>query len=103
MPRQAIHSDRAPAAIGPYSQATRAGSMVFFSGQVPIDPATGSLVGDVAFHQFAGGRIQRDLPRAEHEVAGGRGLRIRADRGGRMVAVDGLARHVGHLFGVPAS
>ena len=49
MPRQAIHSDRAPAAIGPYSQATRAGSMVFFSGQVPIDPATGNLVeGDIA-------------------------------------------------------
>ncbi|HMT38886.1 MAG TPA: RidA family protein, partial [Thermomonas sp.] len=32
MPRTAIHSDRAPAAIGPYSQATRAGNLVFFSG-----------------------------------------------------------------------
>ncbi|MDQ2702870.1 MAG: RidA family protein [Pseudomonadota bacterium] len=49
MPRQSIHSDRAPAAIGPYSQATRAGGMVFFSGQVPIDPATGNLVdGDIS-------------------------------------------------------
>lgn len=49
MPRNAIHSDHAPSAIGPYSQATRAGSMVFFSGQVPIDPATGNLVeGDIA-------------------------------------------------------
>ena len=45
MPRTAIHSDRAPAAIGPYSQATRAGNTVFFSGQIPLDPATGQLVG----------------------------------------------------------
>lgn len=48
MPRTAISSERAPAAIGPYSQATRAGNMVFFSGQVPLDPATGNLVeGDI--------------------------------------------------------
>ena len=44
MPRTAIHSDHAPAAIGPYSQATRAGNLVFFSGQIPLDPATGNLV-----------------------------------------------------------
>jgi len=49
MPRQAIHSDSAPAAIGPYSQATRAGDTVYFSGQIPLDPATGELVGgDIA-------------------------------------------------------
>ena len=49
MPRQAIHSDQAPTAIGPYSQATRAGDTVYFSGQVPLDPATGELVGgDIA-------------------------------------------------------
>jgi reactive intermediate/imine deaminase len=49
MPRQAIHSDQAPTAIGPYSQATRAGNTVYFSGQVPLDPATGELVsGDIA-------------------------------------------------------
>ncbi|QNN47738.1 RidA family protein [Thermomonas brevis] len=50
MPRTAIHTDSAPAAIGPYSQATRAGNTVFFSGQIPLDPATGDLVGagDVA-------------------------------------------------------
>ena len=49
MPRTAIHSDRAPAAIGPYSQATRAGDLVFFSGQIPLDPATGELVlGDIS-------------------------------------------------------
>ena len=49
MPRTAIHSDHAPAAIGPYSQATRAGNLVFLSGQTPLDPATGNLVeGDIA-------------------------------------------------------
>ncbi|MFN7182781.1 RidA family protein [Thermomonas haemolytica] len=48
MPRTPIHTDAAPAAIGPYSQATRAGNLVFFSGQIPLDPATGALVeGDI--------------------------------------------------------
>ena len=48
MPRTPIHTDVAPAAIGPYSQATRAGNLVFFSGQIPLDPATGALVeGDI--------------------------------------------------------
>jgi 2-iminobutanoate/2-iminopropanoate deaminase len=47
--RQAVSTPSAPAAIGPYSQAVRAGSLVFVSGQIPIDPATGSLVGgDIA-------------------------------------------------------
>ena len=49
MTRHAIHSDQAPAAIGPYSQATRAGDTVYFSGQIPLDPATGELAGgDIA-------------------------------------------------------
>jgi reactive intermediate/imine deaminase len=39
-----IHTDRAPAAIGPYSQAVRAGELVFLSGQIPLDPATAELV-----------------------------------------------------------
>ncbi len=48
-PVEALHSDRAPAAIGPYSQAMRAGGLVFLSGQIPLDPATMALVeGDVA-------------------------------------------------------
>lgn len=42
--KTAIHTAEAPAAIGPYSQAIRIGSMVFTSGQVAIDPATGQLV-----------------------------------------------------------
>lgn len=41
---QAIASSEAPAAIGPYSQAVRAGDFVFLSGQIPLDPKTGALV-----------------------------------------------------------
>jgi reactive intermediate/imine deaminase len=49
MSRQIIATDRAPAAIGPYSQAVRHGGTVYFSGQIPLDPATGHLVeGDIA-------------------------------------------------------
>ena len=45
----AIRTDDAPSAIGPYSQAVRAGSMLFISGQIPLDPATGEVVdGDIA-------------------------------------------------------
>ena len=44
MPRTPIQTELAPAAIGPYSQATRAGNTVFFSGQIPLDPATGNVV-----------------------------------------------------------
>jgi len=43
--REAVSTPNAPAAIGPYSQAIRAGNMLFLSGQIPSDPATGSLVG----------------------------------------------------------
>ena len=39
-----MQTDRAPAAIGPYSQAIRAGGFVFASGQIPTDPATGEFV-----------------------------------------------------------
>jgi 2-iminobutanoate/2-iminopropanoate deaminase len=39
-----ISTDRAPKAIGPYSQAVRAGGLLFLSGQVPLDPATGELL-----------------------------------------------------------
>ena len=47
--RVAVSTPSAPEAIGPYSQGVRAGSLVFVSGQVPIDPATGALVdGDIA-------------------------------------------------------
>ncbi len=44
--REIIKTSSAPSAIGPYSQAVRAGNMVFVSGQIPIDPATGEFVSD---------------------------------------------------------
>jgi 2-iminobutanoate/2-iminopropanoate deaminase len=46
--RQAVSTPAAPAAIGPYSQAIRAGSLLFVSGQIPLDPQTGAMVdGDI--------------------------------------------------------
>ena len=45
MPREPISTPRAPAAIGPYSQAVRAGGTVYLSGQIPLDPATMEMVG----------------------------------------------------------
>jgi 2-iminobutanoate/2-iminopropanoate deaminase len=49
MAREALATDRAPQAIGPYSQAIRAGDLLFVSGQIPLDPATGTLVsGDIS-------------------------------------------------------
>ena len=42
---QSIHTPKAPAAIGPYSQAVQTGNLVFVSGQLPIDPATGEFAG----------------------------------------------------------
>ena len=49
MLKHAVSSPDAPAAIGPYSPAVRAGQLLFVSGQVPIDPATGQMIeGDVA-------------------------------------------------------
>ena len=46
--KEAVSSPEAPKAIGPYSQAVRAGQLLFVSGQVPLDPATGQIVaGDI--------------------------------------------------------
>ena len=48
MSRQTIHTSNAPQAIGPYSQAVRAGDTVYLSGQIPLDPASMQLVsGDI--------------------------------------------------------
>ncbi len=46
MTKKAIHTNNAPAAIGPYSQAIEANGMIFVSGQLPIDPATGAFAGE---------------------------------------------------------
>ncbi len=48
MSRETIHSDNAPEAIGPYSQGTAMGDLVFTAGQIPLEPGTGKIVeGDV--------------------------------------------------------
>ena len=48
MKKKVIHTEKAPKAIGPYSQAIQAGSFLFLSGQIPLDPKTGELVkGDI--------------------------------------------------------
>jgi len=68
MSKEAIHSDNAPAAIGTYSQAIRAGDLVFLSGQIPLDPATMEIV-DGDFEARA--RRVFDNLRAVAEAAGG--------------------------------
>jgi 2-iminobutanoate/2-iminopropanoate deaminase len=48
MKKQIVATDRAPKAIGPYSQAVRSNGLVFLSGQIPLDPATGQMIeGDI--------------------------------------------------------
>src|SRR5450759_5173031 len=49
--RETVTAPGAPAAIGPYSHAVRAGSLLFCSGQIPLDPATGELVGTTTVEQ----------------------------------------------------
>ncbi len=46
-----IATNHAPAAIGPYSQAIRCGNMLYSSGQIPLDPATGNMVGETITEQ----------------------------------------------------
>jgi 2-iminobutanoate/2-iminopropanoate deaminase len=43
--KETISTERAPEAIGPYSQAVKAGGFLFISGQIPLDPSTGEIVG----------------------------------------------------------
>ena len=68
MSKQPIHTEHAPKAIGPYSQAVRCGNTVYLSGQIPLDPATGELVqGDITLMT----RRVFDNLRAVCEAAGG--------------------------------
>lgn len=68
MSREPISTAKAPAAIGPYSQAVRAGGVVYLSGQIPLDPATGELVqADISTES----RRVFDNLRAVCEAAGG--------------------------------
>ena len=67
MSRDAIQTSRAPAAIGPYSQAIRAGDAVYLSGQIGLDPATGNLRDGIE----AQARQVFDNVKAVSEAAGG--------------------------------
>lgn len=64
-----IHTDKAPAAIGAYSQAVRAGDTVYMSGQIPLDPATMTVVGNGDFRTEAR-QVFKNL-QAVAEAAGG--------------------------------
>lgn len=46
--RRVISTDKAPAAIGPYSQGVQVGEFLYVSGQIPVDPATGEIPGDIS-------------------------------------------------------
>ena len=50
-----VHTDKAPAAIGPYSQAIILNGVLFTSGQIPVDPATGEVAGDTIEAQAEAG------------------------------------------------
>ncbi|MBT8064029.1 MAG: RidA family protein [Xanthomonadales bacterium] len=67
MSRQVIHTGNAPAAVGTYSQAVRHGDTVYLSGQIPLDPQTGKLVGGTIEQQID--RVFRNL-RAVCQAAG---------------------------------
>ena len=68
MTKQIIHTDKAPAAIGTYSQAVRVGDTVYLSGQIPLDPATMELAGPDVETQI---RQVLDNLAAVAEAAGG--------------------------------
>jgi 2-iminobutanoate/2-iminopropanoate deaminase len=65
--KEIVATENAPSAIGPYSQAVKAGGMVFVSGQIPIDPATGAFVSDDVAQQTE--QVLKNL-RAVLEAAG---------------------------------
>jgi 2-iminobutanoate/2-iminopropanoate deaminase len=49
--REIVHAAAAPAAVGPYSHAVKAGGLLFCSGQIPLDPSSGEIVGETAAEQ----------------------------------------------------
>src|SRR5436190_10983531 len=69
MNKQPISTHQAPSAIGPYSQAIRAGNLLFVSGQIPIDPSTGNLIDDKSIQAQTRRVLQNML--AVVEAAGG--------------------------------
>ncbi len=69
MSKHIIHTEHAPAAIGAYSQAVRAGNTVYLSGQIPLDPASMTVVGNGDFREETH-QVFKNL-RAVAEAAGG--------------------------------
>ena len=69
MNKQVVSTVNGPSAIGPYSQAIRAGNLLFVSGQIPIDPSTGKLIDDASI-QAQTRRVLQNLI-AIVEAAGG--------------------------------
>ena len=65
--RQPINAPDAPAAVGPYAQAVRTGDLLFCSGQIPIDPRTGELVGGTVADQ-AGRCLENLAPAAFAQI-----------------------------------
>lgn len=61
MDKKILATDKAPAAIGPYSQAVYADSLLFASGQIPLDPVTGAMVGQT---------VEEQAKQCLHNVAG---------------------------------
>ena len=64
-----LHTDKAPAAIGPYSQAIVSGNMLYTSGQIPLDPATGALRGTEITEQTE--QVMRNLAAVLEEAGTG--------------------------------
>jgi 2-iminobutanoate/2-iminopropanoate deaminase len=73
--RESISAPDAPAAIGPYVQAVRAGGLLFCSGQIPLDPRTGDLVGATAADQA--GRCLENLAAICHAAGATLGDAVR--------------------------
>jgi 2-iminobutanoate/2-iminopropanoate deaminase len=69
MQKEIIATEKAPKAIGPYSQAVRVGSLVFLSGQIPLDPATGEISGADAAEQAR--RVMENLRAVLHAAGVG--------------------------------
>ena len=75
MPHRPIETDRAPAAIGTYSQAVETGGIVFLSGQIPLDPATMEMTAGDTADQVR--RIFENLAAVAEAAGGGLGQRVK--------------------------
>jgi 2-iminobutanoate/2-iminopropanoate deaminase len=73
--REPIHADDAPAAVGPYVHAMRAGNLLFCSGQIPLDPRTGDIIGGSAGAQA--GRCLENLAAVCHAAGATLGDAVR--------------------------